>query len=311
MIVSVLKKYIWVINLILIAGIAYTIAQVVNDKIKAGMFASQSVTVTTSSSNNYADGKSKQIASRSSYNVILIRNIFGLQSTSSSTNIQDAPQTTLSLELLGTAIKPGEKSIAIIKNLDTDKVRGYIEGEVIDIIQSESVRLAKIENCRALVERNEGPETIKCKKDLEDISSSSTAGSGEKFKRISQPSKLLSKTPLDLINNGNEGIKEVTEGVYEVDQKMLDELLSNPNELLTQARVIPQEDGLRFFAIRPNSVFFKIGIRNGDILHKINDVELSNVENALNLFEELRGQAKFNINLTRRGQKLTNEYTVK
>jgi general secretion pathway protein C len=92
---------------------------------------------------------------------------------------------------------------------------------------------------------------------------------------------------------------------------MLDELLSNPNELLTQARVIPQEDGLRFFAIRPNSVFFKIGIRNGDILHKINEVELSNVENALNLFEELRGQSKFNINLTRRGQKLTYEYTVK
>ncbi|MBI2487208.1 MAG: hypothetical protein HYW01_09670 [Deltaproteobacteria bacterium] len=313
MIASVLKKYIWVINLILIAGIAYTLAQIVNDKIKAEMFGTQSETVTFSNSNNFEDAKSKQIAARSSYDVILKRNIFGLQSASSGTSIiQDAPQTTLNLELLGTLIKPAEKSIAIIKNVDTDKARGYVEGEVIDIIQSESVRLAKVENCKALVERSEGPETIKCRKDDEDISSASTTSSGEKFKGISQPNRLLSKNPFDRINNGNdEGIKEVNEGVYEVDQKMLDELLSNPNELLTQARVIPQEDGLRFFAIRPNSVFFKIGIRNGDILHKINEVELSNVENALNLFEELRGQSKFNINLTRRGQKLTYEYTVK
>ncbi len=309
----VLKKYIWVINLILIAGIAYTLAQIVNDKIKEGIYSSQSATVRNSNSNDDEAMKLKQTASRSSYEVILKRNIFGLQTTSSASSlIQDAPQTTLNLELLGTAIRPGQQSIAIIKNVDTDKIRGYIEGELVDIIQSESVKLARIENCRALVERNQGPETIKCRKDLDDISSSSAGSKREKTGQIPQPNKLLSKTPLNLVPNlTNEGIKEVTEGVYEVDQKMLDELLSNPNELLTQARVIPQDDGLRFFAIRPNSVFFKIGIRNGDILHKINDVELSNVENALNLFEELRGQSNFNINLTRRGQKLTYEYSVK
>jgi general secretion pathway protein C len=308
MITSVLKKYIWVLNLILIAGIAYTLAVIVNDKIRAGIFTTQTKTVVYSNPKDLVNGGRKQVASRASYDVIVRRNIFGLQTTSNTSLMQDAPQTTLNLELLGTFIERGEKSIAIIRNVDTDKARGYVEGEVIDIIQSESVRLAKVEKCRALVEREEGPETIKCRKDVEDISSGITGSSRERL----QVGKLLSRNmPGRETNGSDEGIKEVNEGMYEVDQKMLDELLSNPNELLTQARVIPQEDGLRFFAIRPNSIFFKIGIRNGDTLHKINEVELSNVENALNLFEELRGQNKFNINFTRRGQKLTYEYTVK
>jgi len=212
--------------------------------------------------------------------------------------------------LLGTAIEPGEKSLAIIKNLDTNKVRGYLEGELIDIIQSERVKLAKIENCRALVERGDGAETIKCKKDLDETASSNTKSRLGQVSALDRSSIVSSRSTV-LPKSEAEGIKEVNEGEYEIDRKMLDELLSDPNQLLTQARVIPQEDGLRFFAIRPNSIFFMIGLRNGDILHKINDVELSNVENALSLFEELRGESKFNINLTRRGQKLTYEYSVK
>jgi type II secretion system protein C len=309
MITSVLKRHIWVVNLILIVGISYTLAQIVNDRIKGGLSNTKPGTTTSSES---ADQKLGQLSSRSSYEIILKRNIFGLQSTTSGNSlIQDAPQTTLNLELLGTAIEPGERSIAIIKNLDTNKVRGYLEGELIDIIQSERVKLAKIENCRALVERSDGAETIKCKKDLDETASSintkSRLGQVSGLDRSSIASGRSSVLP----KSEAEGIKEVNEGEYEIDRKMLEELLSDPNQLLTQARVIPQEDGLRFFAIRPNSIFFMIGLRNGDILHKINDVEMSNVENALSLFEELRGESQFNINLTRRGQKFTYEYSVK
>ncbi|HWP93684.1 MAG TPA: type II secretion system protein GspC [Thermodesulfobacteriota bacterium] len=308
MLISVLKKYIWVVNLILIVGISYTLAQIVNDRIKGGLSNTKPGTTTSSESKGQ---KLKQLNSRSSYEIILKRNIFGLQSTTSGNSlIQDAPQTTLNLELLGTAIEPGERSIAIIKNLDTNKVRGYLEGELIDIIQSERVKLAKIENCRALVERSDGAETIRCKKDLDENASSDNKSRLGQVSALDRSSIVSSRSAV-LPKSEAEGIKEVNEGEYEIDRKMLDELLSDPNQLLTQARVIPQEDGLRFFAIRPNSIFFMIGLRNGDILHKINDVELSNVENALSLFEELRGESQFNINLTRRGQKFTYEYSVK
>ena len=92
---------------------------------------------------------------------------------------------------------------------------------------------------------------------------------------------------------------------------MLENLLSDPSKIIQQARVIPQDDGLRFFGIRSNSIFWKIGIKNGDTLHSINNVELNNLEKALTVFEELRYQNSFTIDLTRAGQKYTYQYTVK
>ena len=91
----------------------------------------------------------------------------------------------------------------------------------------------------------------------------------------------------------------------------MEEVLSDPTNIVQQARVIPQEDGLRFFGIRSNSIFWKIGIKNGDTLHKINNVELNDVEKALSVFEELRSQSNFTIDFTRAGKQYTYEYTVK
>ena len=82
------------------------------------------------------------------------------------------PQTTLNLELLGTVIHPTVTSRAVVKNVDNGKVRIYTEGEYIDIIESEDVRLSSIESCVAVVERSRGPETIRCKKGVGGISSS-------------------------------------------------------------------------------------------------------------------------------------------
>lgn len=323
MIVSILKKYIWVINLILLAGLSYSIAQIVSDRIKekvSSPLAEARLTSGVVSEDGNAANRPNQLYSRASYNVILKRNIFGLRNTSlgsSDLNPNSVPQTTLNLELLGTVLKPGGKSTAVIKNLDNSKVRGYAPGEIIDIIVSESVKLGKVENCIAIVERSDGPETIKCKKDMGNVFSS-VASSPRSSQRSTPMEKGLrgGKENVPAQNSGatqigGDGIREVTQGVYEIDQKMLNDALGDTNQLLTQARAIPQEDGLRFFAIRPNSIFFKIGIRSGDVVHRINDIELDNIENAFAVFQELRQQSRFSIDLTRGGQDLTYQYTVR
>ena len=104
---------------------------------------------------------------------------------------------------------------------------------------------------------------------------------------------------------------KLSENEYEVERALLEDLLSDPTQIVQQARVIPQDNGLRFFGIRSNSIFWKIGIKNGDTLHRINNVELNDIERALGIFEELRHQSSFTIDLTRAGQKHTYEYTVK
>ncbi len=313
MVKSVLRRYIWVINLILLACISYTIAKIVTDRVKEVITPpmSEAFAFSKQSLESRLDGGTRHSPPRSSYDVILKRNIFNLKNTSlgsSGLSVNEVPQTTLKLELLGTVLGNSGKS-AIIKNLDNGKVRGYVEGELVDIVSSESVRLARIENCIAIVERGEGPETIKCKKDI-GIASSVVPQSGQRgvSSRLSREKTTKEKTETEV---PDVDVSEVSEGVYEVDQKMLEDALSDPSQLMTQARAIPQEDGLKFFAIRPNSVFFKIGLRNGDVIHKINDVELDNIENAFSIFEELRGKTRFSIDLSRRGQTLTYEYSIK
>jgi general secretion pathway protein C len=313
MVSSILKKYIWVINLILLAGLSYVIAQIINDRIKEGV--SPPLSEARASSNAFSgeegvNGKLNRLPAHSSYNVILKRNIFGLRYTSlepSGINPNNVPQTTLNLELLGTVLGSGEKPMAVIKNLDTGKVRGYTEGELIDIVTSEGVKLAKIESCIAIVERGEGPETIKCKKDI----GSALAPQSASNRTLRGKGIPIQNRNTNALQSEGDSVRQVSEGVYEIDQKMLNDALSDPNQLLTQARAIPQEDGLRFFAVRPNSIFFKIGLRNGDVIHSINDVDLDNIENALTLFQELRQQSHFSINLTRGGEDLTYQYTVR
>ncbi|MGH7800274.1 MAG: type II secretion system protein GspC [Thermodesulfobacteriota bacterium] len=317
MIASVIKKYIWIINLILLAGISYTIAKTVTDRIKEVVTppTSEALAFSKLSPENPLDSNFKHSSPRSSYDVILKRNIFNLKRTSlgsSGLSVNEVPQTKLNLELLGTVLGASGKS-AIIKNLDAGKVRGYVEGELIDIVTSESVKLTRIESCIAIVERGEGPETIKCKKEIgvtSSVVSQPQPGQRGVSSRLGQTRERISKEKTQA-EVETADVREVSDGVYEVNQKMLEEALSDPNHLVTQARAIPQEDGLKFFAIRPNSIFFKIGLRNGDVIHKINDVEMDNIENAFSLFEELRGQTNFSINLSRRGQNLTYEYTIK
>ncbi len=310
MLISLFKKHTWAINLLLVAILAYILAQIVIDNIKGkmpGLPHEAAASSTILQVENYV-GREKRLTSRKSYDVILNRNIFGLKGTSSanSSGIENVPQTTLNLELLGTVLNTTAGSVAVIKDVDSGRVNGYTSDELIDIIQSEKVKVIRIEKCVAVLERiGEGPETIRCKKELGEAPSSSNVASRAATESGSKETRKASES------EKGDGISQVEEGVYEIDGKMMDELLSNPSDILTKARVVPHDDGLRFFAIRPNSIFSKIGIRNGDTVHRINDVELNNVENAFSLFEDLKGQRKFSIDLTRRGKRLTYEYTVK
>jgi len=312
MLVTILKRYVWVVNLVLLAVLAYLLALSINEKIQ-GKVISQNAEASQKffAPENIETRRSNKITPLSSYQIILKRNIFGVSETESSEKIaanpDSLPESNLNLVLLGTIINADDKSVAIIKNDDNSKVNGYRGGESIDIIDTETVKLINVKNCKAVIQRKgKGPETIKCK-NLGDIASARGRNQGG-FSRKSTKTHDPGKKPGD---KNSEEINQTGDNEYEVSRDLLENLLSDPSKIVQQARVIPQDDGLRFFGIRSNSIFWKIGIKNGDTLHRINDVELNDIERALSVFEELRSQNSFTINLTRAGQTYTYEYTVK
>lgn len=312
MFITILKKYIWAVNLLLLTGLAYIAALTVNQKIEGmvtspGAIASQKFTAPVQTSTNEPNVKHPI----SYYRVIMTRNIFGIASLSDdeaiSHNHEALPDSTLNIVLLGTIINPDASSVAIIKNPDNGKVDGYRNGQKVDIIKSENVKLIEVMNCKAIIQRQKtGRETIKCKTLGDTESSTPVAKSDTRRTRSTS-----SRSGRNHNSTSTDGISKVGENEYEVSREMLEDVLSDPSNIIQQARVIPQSDGLRFFGIRSNSIFWKIGIKNGDTLHRINNVELNDVERALGVFEELRSQNYFTIDFTRAGKQYTYQYTVK
>lgn len=113
----------------------------------------------------------------------------------------------------------------------------------------------------------------------------------------------------------NDGVRKISETEYILSQDEVDKALSNLNALATQARIVPsfkngQSNGFRIYSIKPGSLFQKIGIKNGDVIQRINSMDINSPEKALEIYSKLKTEKNLQIDLLRRGSKTTLDYTV-
>ena len=92
---------------------------------------------------------------------------------------------------------------------------------------------------------------------------------------------------------------------------MIDESLKDVNKLMTEIAIRPHEDGLALSNIKPNSVFRRMGLRNGDVLVGINGQEIRSVEDAMRLYEGLKSSSEVQVQLKRRGQDRSISYNIR
>jgi general secretion pathway protein C len=77
-----------------------------------------------------------------------------------------------------------------------------------------------------------------------------------------------------------------------------------------QARVIPSHQGFKMFSIRPDSLYARIGLQNGDVLQRINGLTISNVQDGLMAFHKLRESSRIELEVERNGQAMRMNYAV-
>ncbi|MEN8210891.1 MAG: type II secretion system protein N [Thermodesulfobacteriota bacterium] len=70
-----------------------------------------------------------------------------------------------------------------------------------------------------------------------------------------------------------------------------------------------EPDGLMVYGIRPNSVFSKIGLRNGDIIKDVNGTVIVSKDDISNLFDGIEDQESLKLTLFRRGKVKELTYT--
>jgi len=106
---------------------------------------------------------------------------------------------------------------------------------------------------------------------------------------------------------------------YEVDASLLDKLSDDPKLFLRGARLVPsmqngKPDGFKVYAIRPSSVFARLGMANGDTVRTINGTELTSADKALEVYSALKASKRGDaivVELVRRSKPMTLTYRVR
>lgn len=95
----------------------------------------------------------------------------------------------------------------------------------------------------------------------------------------------------------------------------IEKSMGNIGTLLSQARIQPhfkggKADGFRLSRIKPNSLFTKMGFKNGDIVHKINNKSIKTTNDMISFYQNLSSGQEIALEITRRGRKETLKYHV-
>jgi general secretion pathway protein C len=100
-----------------------------------------------------------------------------------------------------------------------------------------------------------------------------------------------------------------------LDRVLLDHLLANTTSLATAARFVPsirdgRPNGFKLYAIRPGSIFGRLGFQNGDTVKTVNGLDMSTPEAVLGAYTKVRNASHLTIALERRGEPLTLEISI-
>lgn len=105
-------------------------------------------------------------------------------------------------------------------------------------------------------------------------------------------------------------------GSFVIDQRALTAALDNPAQAMSDARLLPSQkdgkvEGFRASEVKPNGVFTMIGIKNGDVLLRLNDFPMDSPDKALQSFIALKGQSRLKLDIIRDGQPQTFNYDIR
>lgn len=220
---------------------------------------------------------------RKSYRLVVLFLIFG-----SLAFAEDTPQiSTLPYQLVGTIIRPeAEKSIATVRTsggkiADNFRLNSKIKdaAEVVDIKREQlyfrNFKTGKIEYIR-------------------------TAPYDPKFAPSSK----------QIDSDGNQ--KE-----FQLSRCLVNKVLKDLPEFLNSAAMVPVQDsngvvqGFKFNWIKEGSLFQELGLKVGDMIQSVNGMNIRSLQDAVQIFEQLRNSSLVKLQITRSGRAIELTYLVR
>ncbi|MCY1015384.1 type II secretion system protein GspC [Pyxidicoccus sp. MSG2] len=203
----------------------------------------------------------------------------------------------LRVKLLGTLVAANaDWSFASIQDMVTQRSQTYMVGNAL-----QGATVQEIERERVIILNNGRREFI-----------DGQPGDGA-FVPPSPPVAVANTTPPP--GNGS-GIRATSDNEYEVPRAEIDKTLNNLNDVAMQARIVPafkdgQAVGFKLFSIRPDSIYSKIGVQNGDVIRRINGFDLNSPEKALEVYSKMKDASRIEIEIERNGAPIKKSYNVR
>jgi len=235
------------------------------------------------------------------YGIILEKNPFGfpggpLKMISPSSPSQERAASRINLNLIGTVSGSGNWGFAIFSDQSGNHEVFAIGDSVFGM-----GRLDQVHKDRAVIMKDGRPAEIPL---IDTLS----------LKGLLSPGASPSSGPrhADLSTS----VRPVGSESYILNQQMLQRVIENPNQIMTQARLLPyvvegKVQGFVLSEVRPGGIYASLGLLEGDVLVRINENEISTPESALQAFLALKGIDLVQLDVLRNGAPVTLTYQIR
>ncbi|MGD2186072.1 MAG: type II secretion system protein GspC [Desulfobacterales bacterium] len=232
----------------------------------------------------------------SQYRAITQRNLFNtrpdIEAPAQAINLDDLKKTDLNLKLWGTVTGQDHRAYAVIEDTKTRQQNLYRIG---DSIQNATVKL--ILRQKVVLSVNDSDEIL----GMEEIGA---ARKGGRRPRVARRAASPPKLPVSTYR------RQLT-----LKSDQIESALENLDQLMNQARIRPHIEegrpaGISITGIKPNTIFRRMRLRNGDIITGVNGTPIETVEDAMNIFGDLSSASEVQVEIKRRGRKRVLDYKI-
>ena len=278
-----------IINIFLIAAIAYSLISTGYKNLIVADFTTPEQQDVKSMETTILSSQAHKVIDKKITDIIVKRNLFRveiekenislMEQKTEDTGIEKLAPTQLKLVLWGTVT--GQKSVyAVIEDKENRKQALYQPGDLI-----QGAKLKKILRNQVILSYQGKDQLLEIQTDLTNSDSSKNIAQFQKFKEKSEVKPVPANKMI---------------GHFVPDN------LADFSAMMRQIKFRPhfsqgEADGLMVYGIRPNTVFMRIGLKNGDVIKTINDKPVISRNDILNLFTDAQVEENLKLTLLRSG----------
>lgn len=288
------KAIFTLINLICITVCAYIAVDGFYDTLSARLVKQPTVVRQNDYQVNDTQNVSRPL---SAYKAVLDRNLFDTRSKATvmpvgKVDMESLQETKLNLKLWGTVFGDKGTDYAVIEDVKVRQQNLYRTG---DSVQTATVK--KIYREKVVL-------TVNGKDEILQMEELVTGKGGSR-----PPGPPARKT-------GDTSTRHARAQRIALQRSYIETAMKDMANLMTQVQIRPHMEngvaaGLALSSIKPNSIFRRMGLRNGDIITGVDGREISTVNDALSLVDNLQSASKVSVQLKRRGREKNIEYSIR